>query len=249
MFAEFDNRLDPSTAHLWVVDLASVDTPVVENLRLLLSEGELKRAQRFQFERDRRTFLVSYGLLRSALTWVVPGVRPKDWIFTRAPNGRPEIDQPSLLPWLRFNISHTTGLVACLVTAKNDCGVDVEAVVPVPDLESLSWRILAPSERAHIAALPDHMRHCGFFRLWTLKEAYAKARGLGVSLPFEQLPFECHEDGIRLDIDPTLNDGGQWYFEQWQPRSGYILSLAVRRGQGGFRGVVRHTGVPSLTPL
>jgi 4'-phosphopantetheinyl transferase len=113
-------------------------------------------------------------------------------------------------------------------------------VVPFPDLESLSRRILAPSERAHIAALPDRERHCGFFRLWTLKEAYAKARGLGVSLRFNQLPFEYHEDGIRLEIDSTLDDGGQWYFEQWQPRSGYILSLAVRRGQEGFRGVVRH---------
>jgi 4'-phosphopantetheinyl transferase len=246
---QFDNRLDPSTAHLWVVDLASVDRPALENLQLLLSEEELERAQRFQFERDRRAFLVSYGLLRRALTLVVPGVCPKDWIFTRAPNGRPEIDQPSLLPWLRFSISHTTGLVACLVTAKNDCGVDVEAVVPFPDLESLSWRILAPSERAHIAALPDHVRHCGFFRLWTLKEAYAKARGLGVSLPFKQLRFECHEDGIRLDIDSILDDGRQWYFEQWQPRSGYILSLAVRRGQEEFRGVVRHTGMPSPTPL
>jgi 4'-phosphopantetheinyl transferase len=245
----FDNRLDPSTAHLWVVDLAGVDRPAVENLQLLFSKEELERARRFHFERDRRAFLVSYGLLRRALTWVVPAVRPKDWVFTRAPNGRPEIDQPSLLPWLRFNISHTTGLVACLVTAKNDCGVDVEAVVRFPDLESLSWRILAASERAHIAALPDHVRHCGFFRLWTLKEAYAKARGLGVSLPFEQLPFECREDGIRLDIDSTLDDCRQWHFEQWQPRSGYILSLAVRRGQEGFRGVVRHTGVPSLAPL
>jgi 4'-phosphopantetheinyl transferase len=243
MFAEFDNRLDPSTAHLWVVDLASVDTPVVEDLQLFLSEEELERAQRFQFERDRRTCLVSYGLLRRALTWVVPDVRPKDWIVTRAPNGRPEIVQPSLLPWPRFNISHTTGLVACLVTAKNDCGVDVEAVVPFPDMDLLSWRILTPSERAHVAALPDNVRHCGFFRLWTLKEAYAKARGLGVSLPFEQLPFEYHEDGIRLD------DSGQWYFEQWQPRPGYILSLAVRRGQEGFREVVRHTGMPSPTPL
>jgi 4'-phosphopantetheinyl transferase len=246
---QFDNRLDPSTAHLWVVDLAGVDTPAVGNLQLLLSEEELKRAQRFQFERDRRAFLVSYGLLRRALTWIVPGVGPKDWIFTRAPSGRPEIDQPSRLPWLRFNISHTTELVACLVTAKNACGVDVEAVIPFPNLESLSWRILAPSERAHIAALPDHMRHWGFFRLWTLKEAYAKARGLGVSLPFAQLPFECHEDGIRLDIDSILDDGRQWYFEQWQPRSGYILSLAVRRGQEGFRGVVRHIGMPSPTLL
>ena len=57
--------------------------------------------------------------------------------FHEAPNGRLEIDQPSVLPWPRFNISHTTGLVACLVTAENDCGVDIEAVVPCPDLESV----------------------------------------------------------------------------------------------------------------
>lgn len=241
---QFYNRLDPGTAHVWAVDLAMVDESAVQDCRILLSEEELDRAQRFRFERDRRAFLVSHALLRTTLTWVVPDVRPQDWSFATAPKGRPEIDQPGVVPWLRFNTSHTIGLVACVVTTEIDCGVDVEAITPLPDLKLLARQVLAPSERAHIDALPDNERLCDFFRLWTLKEAYAKARGLGVLLPFERLSFKWHKDGIRMDIDPTLDHGGQWYFEQWQATPRHMLSVAVRLGQEAFRPVVRHTAMP-----
>jgi 4'-phosphopantetheinyl transferase len=237
---QFENKLDPGTAHLWVVDLTRANELAVDAYRKLLSQEEVDRARRFRFERDRCAFLVSYWILRTALTWCVPGVHPGDWVFVRAPKGRPEIDQPAVVPWLRFNLSHTSGFVACVVMAEVDCGVDVEAMTPLPDLESLCRRVLAPSERTDIAALPDAERACRFFRLWTLKEAYAKARGLGVSLPFERLSFEWRQDGVRLDIDPTLDDGGQWYFEQWQPSPDYMLAVAVRRPQKAFRGIVRH---------
>jgi len=238
------NKLEPGTAHLWVADLASVDERTVEDYRILLSEEELDRAQRFRFQRDRLSFVVSHGLLRTALTWLAPGNRPEDWIFAMGANGRPEINMPDTVPWPRFNISHTAGSVACVVTAEIDCGVDVESVRPLPDLEALSRRVLTPTERAHIAALPDDERLCSFFRLWTLKEAYAKARGLGVLLSFERLCFEWNEGGIRLDIDPVLDDGAQWYFDQWQAPPGYMLSVALRRGAEGFREMVHHTALP-----
>ena len=51
-----------------------------------------------------------------------------------------------------------------------------------------------------------------------------------------------------MDIDPTLEDGGQSYFEQRQAKHGYMLSVAVRRGPEVFRGVVRHSDV-FTTPL
>jgi 4'-phosphopantetheinyl transferase len=243
---QIQSRLELNTAHLWVTDLATVGEPAVEHYRSVLSQEEVQRAQRFRFDRDRRAFVISHGLLRTALTWVVPSVRPEDWTFARAPMGRPEIDRPEVIPRPRFNISHTTRLIACVVTADIDCGVDVEAVTALPDVESLSRRIMAPSERAYIDRLPDEERLCGFFRLWTLKEAYTKARGFGFSLPFEKLSFSWQEDGIHLDIDPNLDDGGQWYFDQWQEIPEFMLSVALRRGQQPFHGVVRHTSVPPL---
>jgi 4'-phosphopantetheinyl transferase len=227
------------------MDLTFVDELALEDCRILLSEEELQRAQRFRFEGDRRGFLVSHGLLRKALSWAEPSVSPEDWVFATTPMGRPEVDRPEVSPRLRFNISHTNSLVACVVTSEMDCGVDVEDMSARYDIESLSRRILAASERAYIAALPEEERVCGFFRLWTLKEAYTKARGLGFSLPFEQLRFSWHEDAIRLDIDPTLDDGGQWHLEQWQALPDVMLSVAVRRGQQAFRELVRHSSMPS----
>jgi 4'-phosphopantetheinyl transferase len=226
------------------MDLTLVDEPALEDCRILLSEEELQRAQRFRFERDRRAYFVSHVLLRKALSWVVPSVSPADWVFARTAMGRPEVDRPEVDPRVRFNISHTNGLVACVVTSDMDCGVDVEDMTARSDIESLSRRILAAPERAYIATLPEEERLCGFFRFWTLKEAYTKARGLGFSLPFEQLRFSWHEDAIRLDIDPSLDDGGQWHLEQWQATPDVMLSVALRRGQQAFRGFVRHSSMP-----
>jgi 4'-phosphopantetheinyl transferase len=238
------SRLEWGAAHLWLMDLTLVDEPALEDCRILLSEEELQRAQRFRFESDRRAYLVSHGLLRKALSWAEPSVSPEDWVFARTPMGRPEVDRPEVIPRLRFNISHTNGLVACVITSDMDCGVDVEDMTARSDIEPLSRRILAASERAYIAALPEEERLCGFFRLWTLKEAYTKARGLGFSLPFEQLRLSWHEDAIRLDIDPSLDDGGHWHLEQWQATPDVMLSVALRRGQQAFRGLIRHSSMP-----
>lgn len=245
MDARRTDRLAPGTAHLWVADLANVDELAVEGYQPLLSEEELERAQRFRFQRDRVSFVVSHGLLRTALTWAVPDVRPEHWMFTKTPEGRPEISVPGMIPRPRFSISHARGLVACVITADSDCGVDVEFLMPLTDLQALSDRVLSPQERFHVAGLPDAERLSSFFRRWTLKEAYAKARGLGMSLPFERLSFGWNEDEIRLHIEPHLDDGGPWYFEQWRTPEGYVIAVALRCGIGECRRVVYHPDSPS----
>jgi len=241
------NNLEVNTALLWVVDLAGVSKIALEDWQTFLSDDELDRGRRFHFERDRRSFLVSHGLLRTALTSVVPCVHPRDWIFARSPQGRPEIDQPVVVPRLRFNISHTTSTVACVVTTEVDCGVDVEAITPLPEFEALCGRILAPPEKRRIATMSVDERLSGFFRLWTLKEAYAKARGLGISLPFEQLAFSWCSDGIRLEIHPTLDDSEHWHFEQWRVSDNHILSVALRGGRESSQSVVCYTALPPVT--
>jgi len=176
-----DCRLDPATAHLWTIDVEALDEPAFASLAAPLSEEEQDRASRFRFPRDRRTFVAAHGLVRQALSWAMPGVAPQDWRFAATREGRPEIAAPAVVRRPRFNLSSSAGRVACVVTADSDCGVDLQAMSGLRDLDLLSGNVLAAAERGEMAALPDDQRLERFFRLWTLKEAYAKACGLAPS--------------------------------------------------------------------
>lgn len=241
----------PDEAHVWVVDPAELhEMDILSIYQALLSPEERARMQRFYFDRDRHAFLVAHCLARLALTWCAPTIPPSKWVFELNPHGRPEIISPKTGLGLRFNISHTYGLIACLVTTAIDCGIDVEVTDRATDLAGLGRSVFAPSEFMSMSTLPADERPGQFFRYWTLKEAYAKARGLGMLLPFNRYSFELCMHGIQISIDPTLNDNGaDWQFEQWPATKRHLLAIALRRGRGPNYRIVRYTTMPDLRLL
>ena len=211
----------------------------------VLSAEEHARMASFRFERDRIAYAAAHVLVRAALSWCVPNVSPASWDLTQSRNERPEVVAPLLSPRLRFNISHTHGLVACVVTPEVDCGIDVEIQRPLDDLETLAARVLSPAETSDVMALSHHLRPCRFFRYWTLKEAYVKARGKGLSLPLEAVSFDLRADATVVTLGPCLDDHGpDWQFEQWSPTAHHILAVAIRSGAASDVRVVRHSGMP-----
>jgi 4'-phosphopantetheinyl transferase len=208
-------------AHVWTADPATVDFLDV------LSPEERERMQRFVFERDRLSYMAAHGLARLALSTFVP-VAPEAWDFQYDANGKPEIADSTLC----FNISHTHGLVACVITTEIDCGIDVERLNRPTDFHSLAGRVLSPAERAALFGATEAAQPERFFSYWTLKEAYVKARGCGISIPLDQCSFEPRV--TLVDDDP--ND---WQFERWSPTAQHVLAVALRSG-GRRRRIVRH---------
>jgi hypothetical protein len=79
-----------------------------------------------------------------------------------------------------------------------------------------------------MAALADEQRLERFFRLWTLKEVYAKARLLGALLPFDRLAFSLRQDEIVLHAEDTA-EPASWHFRQLVAPM-HVLAVAVRAG-------------------
>jgi 4'-phosphopantetheinyl transferase len=131
---------------------------------------------------------------------------------------------------LRFNLSHTAGLVACAVALDRDVGVDVEHLWPPTFDIGLARHHFAPAEVAGLEALPPEARRARFFALWTLKEAYIKARGLGLALPLERFAFDFEGPALGVRFDPELGDQPErWHFARLQPTAVHALALAARR--------------------
>ncbi len=172
-----------------LVQTAAVDISAHEPIyRQLTTPDENERMARFVFERDRWQFLITRALVRTMLSRYAT-VAPADWRFITNEYGRPEVlDRPAGVADLRFNLSHTDGLIACAVTVGREVGVDVERITRAVT-HDIPGRFFAPREVADLRALPEHDQPRVFFDYWTLKEAYIKARGMGLSLPLSDFAF------------------------------------------------------------
>ncbi|ADO71799.1 4'-phosphopantetheinyl transferase family protein [Stigmatella aurantiaca] len=223
-------KLPPDEVHVWIVEPERITEPgLLESYRALLDPGERDKQQRFYFERHRLQYLVSHALVRLTLSRYAP-VAPEAWSFSANQYGRPEI-RGEEKPWLRFNLSHTDGMALCAVARDVDVGADVEDTERRGETVEIADSFFAPAEVASLRALPVSGQRERFFDYWTLKEAYIKARGMGLSLPLDQFAFEVSQGlSTRISFDPRLVDEpSQWQFVRFRPSQRHAAALAVRR--------------------
>ncbi len=165
-------QLGPGAVHLWCF---FYEGHPLEPYDALINPLERERLSRLRFERDRQMFMAARALVRTVLSEYAP-VAPECWQFSADPGGKPRV----VGSVLEFGLSHTPGLVACVVS-QHRVGVDVERIEPHSDLEALARRAFSPAEVAELLALEAEQRPVHFFQLWTRKESFLKARGLGLS--------------------------------------------------------------------
>jgi len=221
-------RLDLGHVHVFYQATDAVDEAAA---LAVLSRDERLRHSQFVFDRDRRDYAAAHALLRWSLSRYA-SVAPEAWQFRNGANGKPLIAGDSGVLPLAFNLSHTHGLVACAIAVHADVGVDVESVTRAVD-EGVSRRFFAATEQAEIgrAATPRE-RAERFFELWTLKEAYIKAIGLGLLHPLSTIVFEVGVDRSIAFTAPADVDPARWRFVVFAPREDHRLAVAARAAQG-----------------
>lgn len=191
----------------------------------ILSPRERARHEEISDPAHRAFFLAGRCLARLALAERAK-LDPRSWRFGTRPGGKPTITKPLGLPF-RINLSHTDGLVVCAVATGCEIGVDVERLDRPGDLLGLARRLLAACELDDLRRRPSGERRHRFLEYWTLKEAYLKARGLGLSLPPRQLAFSLGPR-IRL-ISAPVPEGGKeaWEFVRVRPTEAHTVAIAV----------------------
>lgn len=204
----------------------AVDAAYSPRLLNRLEPAERQRAERFHFAHDRQAYVVAHVLARTMLSRHFPRP-PEAWRFKAGPHGKPEVEDGSDAPPLRFNLSHTRGLVAVAISRRHDIGVDVELLDSRRLGLDLAARAFAPAEVDHLRGLPEESRAEAAFAFWTLKEAYIKAIGLGLACPLDAFAFQLEPLSIRFS-PPILDDPAQWLFLRLQPTSRHRLALALR---------------------
>ncbi|MCU0962196.1 MAG: 4'-phosphopantetheinyl transferase superfamily protein [Pirellulaceae bacterium] len=196
----------------------------------LLAPDERARHDRFLFDKDRRQFLLARVLLRTLLS-CYGACPPEAWTFAHSAHGKPRLAEPGSLSDLQFNHSHADHLVACAFARGDPVGIDVESADREVD-ERIAGYFLSAAERSQFDRLAAEERRRFLLQRWTLKEAYAKARGLGLSLPFAQVTCCYDKPGApHLALDAELaDDPARWQMWQWLVEGEHWLALAWARG-------------------
>ena len=198
----------------------------------LLTNEDRARQQKFVFEKDRDQFLIARAFLRTTLSRY-SHQKPADWQFQVNKFGKPSIVNGPADSGIRFNLSHCAGLIICGVTIGCEIGVDCENIDRRLEIEQLAPRVFSTSEQQFLASRPASEQKETFFRFWTLKEAYIKARGIGMSLPLQKFSIElAAAPPIRIEFDAEIQDQPQnWQFSQPTFSSPFVAAVAVNLPQ------------------
>jgi len=168
-------------------------------LSQLLSPEKHERIGRFHHYEDAQRSLLGDALAKMAIN-VKSGLHYGEINFGVNPYGKPFLVNN---PDLHFNISHSTDYVACVID-DDPCGIDVEAIKTI-DLK-IAERFFCEQEREYILNTPMQYHSRAFYEIWTMKEAYIKRDGRGLSLPLTSFSVLAETDSVYFHKIAANND-------------------------------------------
>ena len=217
--------LPPGELHLWRLSL-ELPAAAQAAAEAMLAPEEQQRAARFHFAADALAFTAARGQLRQVLG-AYQDCAPAALTFAANEYGKPHLSAP-LVP-LHFNLAHSGTWALVSLSAAEPVGVDVEAIRPLTDRAAIARRFFAPGEAQRLAALPEPEQEAAFFRCWTRKEAYIKARGLGLTLPLDAFEVTLDPGQPRLLwVQGAAAEPAAWQMAEPTMPAGYAAAIAVR---------------------
>lgn len=220
-----------SEVHIWYCDpLAIQNKSKLAAYESILSADEAEQYQRFHYEKDRHSYLVSHALLRSSLS-KYSDAHASSWGFSRNAHGKPGLAAGSSMAELRFNLTHTERLSACVIALNKSCGIDAESTNRKNKLDAVAKRMFADEE---LRCLDESNIQHQFYYYWTLREAYVKAKGTGLSGSSKDFYFDLDINEMTADVhrlDGKQAEDEQWQFRLYEPSSEHVLALAYESDQ------------------
>ena len=185
----------------------------------VLSAHERARSAKLQQTSASEAYRCGRGLLRLLLgsTLEVP---PGSVNIMLSETGKPHLGSAAKV---YFNLSHTSRRLLLAMARENEIGVDIEeralSAVNEEEVQELAELHFRPEEVRLLATAPScEMRMDLFLKVWTAREAVAKASGIGITEPW------------RLQLDPSLSHSGSFDRSSWnvQRADGQRLQYFVR---------------------
>lgn len=184
------------STRLYITSLPETISPqTLVRMFNLVSPGRAEKSRRFRQVADQYRSLTGEILLHKVLGEQYGLEAPEIEVGVY---GKPHFSCETV----HFNISHAGNYIA-LVTGDSSVGVDVEVSRTVSN--GLEEVVFTDEERQWIKQSKDCQN--AFFRLWTLKESYIKALGLGLQKPLKEFSFSFN--GGRIQVCDESDNGAE----------------------------------------
>lgn len=247
-------NLDSQNIDIWVVDIKDF---AYEDLLSLtsgwLSKQDRQRVERFQFQEHKKQLFMGRYLLRTVLSRY-GDFSAGDWRFENNRYGKPFIASAQLEKMskpLFFNLSHSQNKLVLAIGRHEFLGIDIEYGLRPRRVEKIAKRYFSSSEIAGFDVLEKEQVQRRFYDLWSLKEAYIKACGMGLAIPLDHFSFNFDgKNKVEIKFDKQrADDPGLWQFWQVDSEPGYHLSLALKRGRSNEGGELKEIEISSVNQL
>ena len=217
----------PTDVEVWHVRLDVSEAQLARD-RELLGPTERARADRFLFDKHRHRWTACRAALRRLLADRT-GQSPDQLAFEKGEHGKPYL-LPKTPTGLQFNISHSDVHALVAMSFGAELGVDLERVNPSRDIDAIAERFFSPLEaQRYFRVDPAEERLKTFFRLWSCKEAYIKALGLGLAAGLHNFDILLAPDTpARLGATrPDEAQAAHWHLLELAGPEGYESALVV----------------------
>jgi 4'-phosphopantetheinyl transferase len=212
---------------VWLSPLSALGDASRAQASTWLDATEHARWQRFVSASAADQYLLSRMLLR-ALFARYTGTPAAAWAFEADAHGRPQVVRTPRQPCdLCFSLSHTAGWVAVALAAQPNIGIDIENLQRDASIQGLAGMVFAPAEARAVEGLGDVALRDAFFEVWTLKEAYVKARGLGFRIPLKSFWFDLGASPPAFAGDASHDAAADWQFLSCRLAPDHRLALAI----------------------
>lgn len=205
--------------HCWAgkVGAPSLTEAIVD----VLSDEERSRASRFRDATSRSEFIASHATLRMVVAAILQSP-PNEISLAYDKKGRPYSPNNQDLS---FSLSHSGGSYVLAFAVRKKIGVDIERIRPFQTADRLVDTYFSVSERTWFERQAATERDGAFFKLWTRKEAYLKALGVGLSHPLDSFNVVSGPDG-RFLVTPLPDE--PWFLSDIYPFEDFAGAIAVQ---------------------
>ncbi|MGH7796208.1 MAG: 4'-phosphopantetheinyl transferase family protein [Candidatus Binatia bacterium] len=207
--------------HVWAVALNDAQFDA-RSRPSRLSPEEQARAERFKFAKDRRRYRVAHVALREILAGYLK-VATEDLQIVDGQNGKPQLAAGLASSGVEFNLSHSHERALIAVTQGLVVGIDVEFVKNEFGFHDIAEHFFTQREVSALHALPPPLQRQAFYKCWTSKEAFLKAKGTGLSGALDEVEISL-TTAHRVAIDASV-DG--WSLTELNPGDAYEGALVV----------------------
>jgi 4'-phosphopantetheinyl transferase len=226
-FLPFGFELKPDDIHVWSIELNS-STDQVNRFKGLLSQIEIRRAERLRSSLDQKRFIIRHSALRFLLGRYLR-TDPESLRFECGEYGKPALTKAAGRQTIHFNMSSSQGIALLAIARRFHLGVDIEYIHDIAEINQIAEQFFSKSENKDFQKLPEQTKREAFFNCWTRKEAFIKATGDGMYRPLQEFRVSLvpGEPARLMHVRNDPQAVSRWTIQDLKPVPGFTAALAA----------------------